>query len=389
MTTHFATSWLQSLSNKLEGLACWSWASDKRGECGLHRNLFREFFSPNFQKTLGLVDEQKKTTFLSVVDRNLYKFDEGTQQFPLGCLCALLQHGKDSPRTQEKIATWADFLLHKLQSAPSPGMPSLVESVVEECLSAEFQKFVPIMEEPLRVRFADGLGYYLVRLPEAKQKQVVDSLPAVHERVDQLVTTCTKELNEWLKSAPRFPATPMLLADSLAKMDHPLVKFFTSMKDPTRKESFLVAVALALQGLRTRFRWMCLAEPDLERYGQELQRRLFTVEGQGPVMEMWLSSRLKKYNAEAAAAMARVLSDPSRVEQLRQRLLGMFPERAEGDPESGWVQLDGPSGLADALLSFLCEACQGFAIPQHTLARESVTTVLQRLGRGFEVDHPP
>lgn len=385
MNHHFAASWLQSLSGKLESLTQWSWTSNRQGSCTTHRNLFREFFSAPFQKTLALVDEQKKTEFLSVIEKNLYKFDESTQQFPLGCLCALLQHGKDSPRTQEKVVAWVDFLLERLRG--KGWEKGTVTEVVEESLSTQFQKFVPLMEDQVRARLADGLGEHLENLDEDAQKRVLDNLSAVPARIEQIVANCTRDLNSWLESAPRFPSTPMALANTLMRMEHPLVKFFTIVKDASKKESFLVAVALALQSLRTRFRWMCAVELELESMGKELQRRFFTVEGQGPVMEMWLSSRLKKYNAEVATRTANlVVGDPAKFEMLRCRLQPLFPERLEADPESGWVCLDGPTAIADALLSWLSDNSPGFFCPQHTLGRDTLLGVLQRFGRCFEID---
>mmetsp|Transcript_132696 Transcript_132696/g.322448 ORF Transcript_132696/g.322448 Transcript_132696/m.322448 type:complete len:1090 (-) Transcript_132696:15-3284(-) len=386
MNHHFAASWLQSLSGKLESLTPWSWTSNRQGSCTTHRNLFREFFSAPFQKTLALVDERKKTEFLGVIERNLHKFDESTQQFPLGCLCALLQHGKDSPGTQEKVVAWVDFLLARLGPGGG-GREAAALEVAEECLSPAFQKFVPLMEGELHARLADGLGEHLGRLDEAAQRRLLEQLPALPARIEELVAGCAGELNAWLEAAPRYPATPSALAEALGRLERPLVRFFTVVKDAARKEAFLVAVALVLQALRTRFRWMCAVELELEGVGKELQRRFFTVEGQGPVMELWLSSRLKKYNAEVAArTTSLVASDPSKFEALRSRLQPLFPDRSETDPDSDWVPLDGPSVISKTVLAWLSDSCPGFFCPQHTLARETLTGVLQRFGRYFEVD---
>lgn len=385
MNHHFAASWLQRLSEKLEQLTEWSWAQNRQDALSQHKNLFKEFFNPSFQKTLALVDEQKKESFLKLIERHLYKFDDATQQFPLGCLCALLLHGKDGPQARDKVEAWVEFLLQRLRGSPSP---DVVKQVVEECLSAPFQKFVPLMEERLRERLADGLGGPLATVDEATQKRLTDGLPLVLTRIESLVVSCTAELNEWLTSAPRFPRTPIALVDTLAKLEHPLIKFFTAVQAPARKEAFLVAVALAVQGLRTRFRWMIVVEPELETLGAELHRRFFTVDG-NQVLEMWLSARLNKYNGEVVTRFATLMLDPVRPEQLRQRLLPLFPARTDaGEPEAGWIALDRPSELASALLAWIAECVPGSFCPQHTLQPKTLMTALQRVGvgRGFEVD---
>lgn len=385
MTKHFASSWLVSLTSKLEALTEWSWQADRRGDCTTHRNLFREFFSAQFGKTLALVDEIKKTEFLGAIERNLYKFDGDSQQYPLICLCALLQHGKDSKLTQEKICAWVGHVLEKLRRPAGA-----LNQAVEECLSAPFKKFLPLMEVSARNQLADGLGERLAELNDDLQRRVLDELEVVPARVEEVVVNSTQELNNWLASAPRFPSTPLSLADALAKMEHPLVRFFTSVKQPARKEAFLVSVALALQSLRTRFRWMCTAEPDLESLGGELQRKLFTVEGQGPVMELWLTSRLKKYNSEVAAQTAQTLAgNIAKSESLRRRLEAVLPDpecEADDAGEGGWVALDGPSQISDTLLEWLCESSPTFFCPQHTLARDTLTGVLLRYSSTFEVD---
>lgn len=363
----------------------WTFAAGKKDSGTTHRNLFREFFSAPFQKTLALVDEAKKTEFLGHIERNLYKFEAQAQQFPLGCLCALLEHGKDAPQTQEKVSAWVDFLLGRLRGAPQN--KAVADEVMEVVLSAQFQKFVPLMGEPLRDRLADGLGDHLGTLDEELRQKIMEAVPAVPLRVETLVATCTDELNKWLCSAPRFPGTPASLTETLAKMEHPLVKFFTAVKDTVTKESFLVAVALALQSLRTRFRWMCLVEPELEAVAAGLRQRLFFVEGQGPVMEMWLSSRLKRYNAEVASqAHNQLNSDPNRREVLKSRLQALFPEREPSDPSSGWVPLDGPTRVSETIVTWLKENAGSLSIPRHTLARETIAAVLNRFQGIFEIE---
>ena len=49
--------------------------------------------------------------------------------------------------------------------------------------------------------------------------------------------TWPQELNSWFVSAPRFPATPLALADALARAEHPLLRFFTAVRQPQKKEA--------------------------------------------------------------------------------------------------------------------------------------------------------
>ncbi|CAE7672377.1 Parg, partial [Symbiodinium pilosum] len=251
-----------------------------------------EFFSAPFQKTLALVDEQKKEEFVRGIEKNLYKFDPKTQQFPLGCLCALLQHGKDSPTTQEKVQAWLDYLLDRLVGASASIARATAAEVAEECLSVPFQRLIPLMKPVMRETLADSLGEHaLPHMEEAQQKQLLEGLgaetksPVLVERIEAIMATCTEELNLWLARAPCFPSTPLALADALARAEHPLLRFFTFARQPEKKEAFLMAVALCMQSLKTRLRWMGSAEPVLERLSHDLQQRLFYVKNQGAVME--------------------------------------------------------------------------------------------------------
>eukprot|EP00928_Gymnodinium_smaydae_P087160 TRINITY_DN71487_c0_g1_i1.p1 TRINITY_DN71487_c0_g1~~TRINITY_DN71487_c0_g1_i1.p1 ORF type:complete len:869 (+),score=170.77 TRINITY_DN71487_c0_g1_i1:121-2727(+) len=388
MSQHFAASWLKSLSAKLDSLVEWTFAAGKKDSGLTHRNLFREFFSAPFYKTLALVDEAKRTDFLRHIEKNLYKFEAQSQQFPLGCLCTLLEHGKESPQTQEKVGAWVDFLLGRLRSSagmPPPQGKAAADDVIEIILSLQFQKFVPVMDERLRTRLADGLGERLGELNDETRAKILESVPAVLEKIEHIVVNCTEELNTWLASAPRYPSTPLVLADIFAKLDNPLVKYYTAIKDTTKKESFLVAVALVIQGLRTRFRWMCVVEPEVDAVGLELQRRLFFVDG-NDVMEKWLVSRLSKFNTEVATrSHTLTVSDLTKKEVLRSRLQGLFPERDANDPMSGWVSLDGPTRVSETILQWLREL-GGMNVPRHTLQRDTVGSVLSRFGGLFEIE---
>eukprot|EP00434_Breviolum_minutum_P004134 symbB.v1.2.003644.t1/scaffold203.1/size271217/36 len=391
MDSHFASSWLKSLSNKLESLAEWSWVAERQGTTTTHRQLFREFFSAPFQKTLALVDEQKKGDFLRVIEKNLHKFDPKTQQFPLGCLCALLQHGKDSPTTQEeKVSAWVDFILDRLMRSPT----TTAAEVAEECLSTCFQRLLPTMRKQLRDSLADGLGeHVLPHLDEAAQKRLLDGLgvetlasgspsgtPLLPERIEALI-----ELNAWFFSAPQFPASPLALADALARAEHPLLRFFTAVRQAHKKEAFLVAVALCLQSLRQRFSWMRVTEPVLDRLSNDLQNRLFFVQNKGPVMDFWFSDRLKKYNGEANARIASIFAQPGvpKLEPLKALLLPLFPQTDEGPGD--WLEVDSPSKVADAALEWLVEGTSIY-LPPHCLSRDTLLGLLRRTGRWLEVD---
>lgn len=394
MDHHFASSWLKSLSNKLESLAEWSWVAERQGTTNTHRQLFREFFSAPFQKTLALVDEQKKGDFFHIIEKNLHKFEPKTQQFPLGSLCALLQHGKDSKITQEKVSAWVDFILDRLMRSPTTA-----SEVAEECLSAPFQRLLPVMRAQLRDSLADGLGeHVLPHLDQALQKRLLDGLgvetpasgtplgtPLLPERIEALVVKCTEELNSWFVSAPRFPATPLALADALARAEHPLLRFFTAVRQPQKKEAFLVAVALCLQSLRQRFSWMRITEPVLERLSHDLQNRLFFVQNKGPVMDFWFTDRMKKYNSEANARIAAIFAQPGvpKLEPLKALLLPLFPQNEDGPGD--WLQVDSPSKVADVVLEWLVEGSSIY-LPPHCLWRDTLLSLLRRTGRWLEVD---
>lgn len=400
MNQHFATSWLKSLSAKLEALEAWDYQSGggPKESVTTHRNLFREFFSPTFQKTLACADEAKRIEFLHTIERNLYKFESEIQQFPLSCLCALLEHGKDSQAFQGKVGAWLQHLLQRLKGCAQNKSASdeyPADKVVAIMLADHFQKFLELMEESLKEKLATGLGECLEFLSEEKQNQIMDAVPALTLQIQELVTNSTLEVNQWLENAPKYPATPAALVEIFAKMEHPLVKFYKNVRDPTKKEAFLVAVALCLSSLKHRFRWICHVEPELEVVGRELQHRLFAVNNGDPhnpqVMELWLKHRTQSYNEQALSRASSLLAnDSARREQLRARLQPLFAERnseSQFPAEDGWVELGGPSPVTAVLIQWLteCYPAGGYFCPPHALAPHACATILQRLHM-FEIE---
>eukprot|EP00435_Cladocopium_sp_Y103_P071868 s317_g38.t1 len=287
--------------------------------------------------------------------------------------------------------------------------PTTAAEVAEECLSAPFQRLLPVMRAQLRDSLADGLGeHVLPHLDQALQKRLLDGLgvetpasgtpsgtPLLPERIEALVVKCTEELqhwvgledelNSWFVSAPRFPATPLALADALARAEHPLLRFFTAVRQPQKKEAFLVAVALCLQSLRQRFSWMRITEPVLERLSHDLQNRLFFVQNKGPVMDFWFTDRMKKYNSEANARIAAIFAQPAvpKLEPLKALLLPLFPQNEDGPGD--WLQVDSPSKVADVVLEWLVEGTSIY-LPPHCLWRDTLLSLLRRTGRWMEVD---
>lgn len=381
---HFAASWLERLSEKLVGMKEFAWAPEH--ERSVHKSLYQELFSAKFQRLLVYVSESRKGEFFKLVEKHLYKFEDRTQ-FPVGCLCAFQCLGKDAKMTQDKLAVWVDYMLESLRH---PSTPQTVDQVAVELLTEEFLQFTLVMEASTRNRLADGLGENLGRFDEQVQRHFFDKVEALPNRIEELIAERTAELNEWLLPAPRCPPLPTTILDVFIKMEqHPLVRHFKSVKDANKKEAFMIATALSLQSLRTRFKWMGMAEPELERVSWELQQRLFFVPGTGHVMELWLASRLKKYNQEAVGRWVQLSTDVHRFEDLRSRFRQLFPEQPEPDPEEDWLSLDGPSTIGDTLTQWLTEPCTaqgGFFCPRHVLARETINLVLNRFGRDFEVD---
>mmetsp|Transcript_31611 Transcript_31611/g.73733 ORF Transcript_31611/g.73733 Transcript_31611/m.73733 type:complete len:772 (-) Transcript_31611:69-2384(-) len=393
MNNHFAASWLKSLSTKLEALPESSWVADKAAGLSSHRNLFKEFFSPNFQKTLACVGAEKKVEFIRCIEKNLYKFEDRTQQFPLTCLCALFEHGKESTQTKQKVEAWASFLLSRLKVLQTVGvdensMKGVLLEVVEECRAAHFQKFVSVMGEQLQESLADALGEYLRILPEDDLKSIFEEIGFLVGRVEKLVDDSMLELNDWLRSAPEYPCTPMALVKAYARLSQPLLTHYKRIKDTQKKESFLISAALTFQGLNKQFNWMCKVEPDLVPMSLELQKIFFTRTLQGyaqpvNIIEPWLPKRRETYNTDFEKRILEV--DAVRMESLKLVILPHFPERVDGGA-SDWVPFFEPSALQDTILKWFTQHLQGFFCPRHTLYPKSLAALFRRLGRTFEVD---
>lgn len=54
--------------------------------------------------------------------------------------------------------------------------------------------------------------------------------------LSESISSC-QELNAWFFSAPQFPASPLALADALARAEHPLLRFFTAVRQAQKKEA--------------------------------------------------------------------------------------------------------------------------------------------------------
>jgi len=394
MTKHFAGSWLDRLSEKMRALEEWSRTPlHQQGPIGPHGMLFKEFFSQQFQRTLALVDESKKAAFLSTIESNLFKFDVNSQQFPLMCLCAMFQHGKESATTQERVMAWIENILGRLRTVGGtigPLGPIVVVAAMEECCTEHFQKFLPLVEASLSEKLADVIGERMVEVNQDLVKKILDKLPLLLERVFEVVDTCTKNLNIWMQTAPRFPATPIFLYDTLVRLEQPLVRQYIHIQKLEWKESFLVATSLALAGLKSRFAWMMTAEPELRTLCHGLEQKFFYVTGHGARMESWLSSRLRHYNGEVTAAVKAMLGNAQDAESLRARIIPTLPKRRvqedDDDVPHTWIGVAGPNAAATALLDWLRESRPGFNCPPHTLNPRTLMGILQSFPSTFEVD---
>ncbi len=104
-----------------------------------------------------------------------------------------------------------------------------------------------------------------------------------------------------MDNAPRPPETGTRLLGMLKKLlNSPLLKLFTTVKDASIKERFLVCVALTLTSLedQNKFLWMVNVEKDLPNMSQQLQSRFFFVEESGNVMNVWMKDRIDQYNKD-------------------------------------------------------------------------------------------
>mmetsp|Transcript_43145 Transcript_43145/g.99408 ORF Transcript_43145/g.99408 Transcript_43145/m.99408 type:complete len:762 (+) Transcript_43145:24-2309(+) len=394
MNNHFAASWLHSLSKKLEDLQESSWVTDKANGLTAHRNLFREFFSTQFQKTLGCVDAEKRVQFIRCIEKNLFKFEERTQQFPLGCLCALFEHGKESAQTKEKVEAWVGFFLSRLKilqmqvGVDETSVKAVLMEVVSECKAAHFQRFTGVMNKQLQDSLADAIGEHLRILPEDDLKVVFEELNFVCERVTRLVEESITELNDWQRTAPEYPSTPLALVDCFARLGHPLIMHYKRIKGTQTKETFLIAVALAFQTLGNKFHWMCKVEPDLVPMSLELQKTFFFRVLPGYVqpvniMESWLPKRRETYNSDFERHIYEL--DNTRIELLKNHLLPQFPPRVDGGASS-WLPFFEPSALQDSILQWFSVNMKNVYCPRHTLYPKTISMLFRRLGRTFELD---
>jgi len=399
MNKNFAGPFLKKLSTKLGTLSERSddqhqVANDEEQKARLdtEKNLFAEFFKKSFVKTLSLVSEDIKEEFLSHLQSSAKKFTAHRQAL-LSVLVSVLTKGKEHDDTQAALDALAETTLKRLET------PSEVPATVEDMGHETFHRAVSSMSDKRREKFVDNSVSVLLRSDEKTQRLVLAAVPLLSDHVQADLGRRTTQLNEWLRNAPKYPATPLALCDILVDLrQSKLTSLFQGTNDAQKKERFLVALSLVIScvlALRAstlglyRLSWVTVAAPDMRVVALDLQTRFFVVEQKGNVLQLWLRSRLKQYNERASDLFVQLLNDQSCRDAVRQQIVALLPPRINVNQwDEAWIEIDRIEHLLirriwDTLTPRLPK---DVFLPEHTLARETMTKVLKSMPNAFELD---
>jgi len=366
MGESFPGSWVQQRTSQLLRLVPGQLARSDED------TLADELLSAPFGRCFDYLSDARRVGFLQALKRSLPCFQH-RHQYPLRVLCTALEFGRTSPEARRTVGQWVWALEVGLKQDP--------RAAVNEIQRSGFVRAVHLLDDSARMQLVGNVGAAIQNRTVDEQKQIC-SIPFLERTVDDVMTASASRLNGWLEVAPDLGGTATALCEQLRDLAHsPVLKLFVTQKDANRKERFLIAVALVLNALRQRFRWMVDSEPDLTDLSIQVRRKYFTVEG-SDVMDPWVHSRLQKYNERVSEVAGEIAFD-ALGEELRTMLRHAFPERQRDVPDDGWAPLaSGPVGKA--LVEFFGQR-PDWAIPPHVLTVEAAGRVVTQLG-GFEVD---
>eukprot|EP00397_Hematodinium_sp_SG-2012_P018240 GEMP01018680.1.p1 GENE.GEMP01018680.1~~GEMP01018680.1.p1 ORF type:complete len:815 (+),score=198.93 GEMP01018680.1:202-2646(+) len=382
MNKNFAAPFLKKLSTKLETF---------NGDVDTENNLFAEFFKKSFTKTLSLVSEDRKVEFVDHLQASILKFS-AHRQLLLAVLVSVLTRGKDHENTHRALDAMVEKTLLRFEDPRDA--PALIEDIGHET----FQRMIDSMSLEGRRRFVDSSVAALLRIDEKTQRLIIAAVPAISEYIVGELAKRTSQLNDWMRNAPRFPATPLALCDILTELrEASVTNLFPATNDAHSKERFLVALSLVIScvlafrtcSLENRLSWISVAAPEMRTIALDLQTRFFVVEAKGNVLRPWLRGRLKQYNEKASDLFSKLLLDSPLRDVVKQQIVHLLPPRINMNQlDEAWIDVQSIEHqlvrrIWDTLVT---KASDDVFLPEHTLTKDTVTKVLRSMPNAFEMD---
>lgn len=115
------------------------------------------------------------------------------------------------------------------------------------------------------------------------QREIVSKIEPARDFVEKEIILATTQFNTWLKRAPRYPATPLVLGDlfhmCLTSRNCPL---YRAIGDKVARERFLISISLLINLVlndKGPNSWLTLNNPCLRRQAYDLQQKFFNVQG--------------------------------------------------------------------------------------------------------------
>jgi len=384
MNKSFAVPFLKKLQTKLETLD----DSPDAERADTERNLFNEFFKKSFTKTLSLVAENLKTEFVDQLKSSVTKFT-AHRQLLIAVLISVLENGKDHEDTHKALAHMVEETLRRFDDPLE--IPSLVEDVGHET----FHRMIDSLSLEAKADFIDMAMDAMLRVEEKNLKACVAAVPAISSTVTVEVSRRTTELNDWMRTAPRFPATPLALCDILTGLrDAKVTQLFQACADEHKKERFEVALSLVIScalafrqcSLGNRLSWISVAAPDMRAIALDLQTR-FGAESMDDAPS--LVERLKRYNDQAKELFPKLLQESTTRDVVKQQIMNLLPPRVNvNQVDEAWVDVDSVEHqLARRIWNALVTRVESTEFPpEHTLQRDTLVKVLRTLPAAFEMD---
>ncbi|CAD7959777.1 unnamed protein product [Amoebophrya sp. A25] len=400
MSATLAESQVHVFRKKLGKLAPYQPNSENAGQ----EVLFREFFGSGFSRTLSQVKDARKVEFAQELERNIDKFDPITQQPYLQCLSVFLLKGRDTPECNTKATECIQKVFDRIQLArdmtDDSEMLIMSEQVeLKDCLPADslsakaikevsgqaFQQVWSVLPQGERRFLTEVILEKVYAVDIQLQRDLVQRLEPAKSFVEKEVNLATSQLNDWLKLAPKFPATPLVLGElfhmCLKSKNCPLYK---AISDKTIRERFLISISLTINIVLANktLSWAPVCNPILRKQAYDLQLKYF-YHGGNIIMDKWLESRLQAFNKELNDHLVDKVVVENTYEPLLQILghrCSSLPERLSDDDDSeGWQPLEMHLRALELTVLEFAERylTDKWFCPHHVLTKDAVLRVFK------------